>query len=203
MRTNLYLLAAGLFDQPDANQTGRLRGLIAELLHQDSSDEAWFSLLLELTARLGVDDGDVAAEYTRLFILAVPQVAAQPFGSCWLEPDHGLMGHTTVQVREMMAACGLKPARGLLPDHIVSELEFMAWLSAEEPSVETQEMQRRLLNEHLERWVPRFTAALRAARPSPRFMLAANLLDRLLAEDAHHLNGPRTQSKTAALGVAP
>jgi TorA maturation chaperone TorD len=188
MRTNLYLLAAGLFDQPDHEHTGRLRGL-----------------LLELAARLAVDEEDIAAEYTRLFVLAVPQVAAQPFGSCWLEPERGLMGRTTVEVREMMAAHGLEPARGLLPDHIVSELEFMAWLSAEEAHADTRETQRHLLNEHLARWVPRFNAALRAARPSPRFLLAADLLDRLLAEDARRLNGRRAglSGGTVSLGLAP
>jgi TorA maturation chaperone TorD len=198
MRALLYLTAAGLFEQPGRESTDRLQALLAALLQHPSPDKRhWQPLLRQLADCLHPDEAQPAAEYNRLFVLAFPRVAAQPFGSYWLEPERQLMGRTTVAVRELMAAHGLGvEGSGLLPDHIVSELEFMAFLVAQESPHSGRDSQRRLLGEHLARWTPRFTEALRAARPSRRYLLAAELLDRLIAEDLAYLGEGRAPLPT-------
>ncbi len=187
MRSLLYFLAAGLFEQPNAERTRRLQRVVAMLRQVRAEPNPWRPLLTQLADHLFLHDDDLTAEHTRLFVLGIPRVAAQPFGSCWLEPERQVMGRTTVEVREMMAAYGLGASGGLLPDHIVSELEFMAWLIANEEIESTAQTQQRLLHDHLARWVPAFTAALRAAEPPNLYRLAAELLDRLIAD---HLGEP-------------
>lgn len=183
MRPTLYLIAAGLFQQPDRAMLERLRNMVATLLRETHCESPWRSPLVTLSAQPFPCGEELTAEYNRLFVLGTPGVAAQPFASCWLEQEGRLMGSTTLAVREMMAAHGLQADGGLLPDHIVSELEFMAWLADREGDASASATRSQLLRGHLARWVPQFTAALRKARPSARFAAAADFLDRLIAWD--------------------
>lgn len=184
MRALLYFLAAELFQQPDHERVVRLRRVVAQVLESGIESQPWRPLLTDIAGHLLLFDDEWAPAYTRLFVLGVPRVAAQPFGSCWLESDQQAMGRTTVAVRQLMADHGIAAGSGLLPDHIASELAFMAWLIANEGAADTVVATRdRLLHEHLVRWVPRFTLALRAADPPTLYLLAAELVDRLLAED--------------------
>jgi TorA maturation chaperone TorD len=176
MRPQLYLFTSGLFDQPTPARLEMLRSLLAELSAAPPS-APWRETLIALEPQLNYDE-NMEAEYSRLFILAFPNQPVQPFGSYWLEEEQRLMGNTTIEIKEMMAKHGIEIAEntGLLPDHIVSELEFMAYLV----SHDEQQTQQQLLEQHLARWTPQFTAALRAANPAPRYELAANFLDQLI-----------------------
>lgn len=194
-RARLYLIAAGLFDQPDQNVAERLWNLIEELLAESLFEAPWLRAVVSLTGHRGADRA-TDVEYTRLFVLAFPRVAAQPYGSYWLEQDHYLFGVSALEVQEMMATHGLmvREESGLMPDHIVSELEFMAYLASQGDT--TIAAQERLLGGHLARWVPRFTAALREAQPSPYYRLAADFLDQLIQWDQAQLPRIKDQSET-------
>jgi len=174
MRPQLYLFASGLFNQPTPARLEMQRGLLAQLL----SDAPWRETLIALDSQLNYNE-DIETEYSRLFILAFPNVTVQPFGSYWLEEEQRLMGKSSLEIQEMMASHGIEIAEnsGLLPDHIVSELEFMAYLVSQE---DTQQTQQQLLEQHLARWTPQFTAALRAAKPAPYYRLAADFIDQLI-----------------------
>lgn len=185
MRSQLYLLASSLFMQPNPQQLNQLQALIKELLVK-ATNEPWQDSLAELKPHLNYDD-DIESEYSRLFILALPQVAAQPFGSYWLEQPPRLLGNSTLEIKEMMTEYGIEVAEnsGLLPDHLVVELEFMAYLINLEET--TWQAQRRLLEQHLARWTPLFTAALRAAHPSHFYRLASTYIDKLIVWDRQQL----------------
>ena len=108
----------------------------------------------------------------------MPQIPAQPFGSFWLERSQQLLGETTLKIKALMAQHGIEIAEnsGLLPDHIVSELEFMAYLVSQEA---TEQSQHYLFTQHLDIWIPQFITALRAAQPLPRYRLSADFIEQL------------------------
>jgi TorA maturation chaperone TorD len=91
------------------------------------------------------------------------------------------MGRSTLEVKKMMAEHGIEIAEdtGFLPDHIVSELEFMALLASQDNEKALQ-TQQQLLEQHLALWIPRFIAALRAANPASYYQLAADFLEQLI-----------------------
>ena len=178
MRPQLYMFASGLFAAPTADRIQILHNLLIELL---SVDSPWKETLIAFDGQFNYSE-DREVEYSRLFILAFPHLAVQPFGSYWLEDDQSLMGKSSIEIKNMMAEHGIEIAEdvGLLPDHIVSELEFMAYLATQD---ETKQTQFKLLEEHLALWTPQFTAALRDANPAPYYQLAADFLDKLITSD--------------------
>ncbi len=178
MRPQLYMFASGLFAPPTADRIEILHNLLIELL---SVDSPWKETLSAFDGQFNYSE-DREVEYSKLFILAFPHLAVQPFGSYWLEDDQSLMGKSSIKIRNLMAEHGIEIAEdvGLLPDHIVSELEFMAYLATQD---ETKHTQYQLLEEHLALWTPQFTAALRDANPAPYYQLAADFLDKLIESD--------------------
>ena len=186
MRSQLYLLASGLFMQPESSRLHQLQALLEEVL-ANATNEPWQASLAAFKPYLNYDD-NLESEYSRLFILALPQIPAQPFGSYWLENPPRLLGDSTVAIQTMMAEYGIEVAEnsGLLPDHLVAELEFMAYLiSLEEKTWQTQ---WQLLEQHLARWTPLFTSALRMAHPHHFYRLASNYLDKLIVWDRQQLS---------------
>ena len=182
-----YLLVAGLFDLPQHDAD--LLGLALEIADQERDDTPWRGTLgaaIDELRHPAAPPEALAAEHARLFVLNSPQVPAQPYGSYWLEQDRRLLGDSSMEVRDLMARHGIRtdPEAGLLPDHIVAETEFLAWLLAEEDDTRSSQQ---ILLEHLRAWTPHFTTALRNAEPLPRYRLAADLLDRFIDWDSTRL----------------
>jgi len=178
MRPQLYMFASGLFAAPTHDRIEILQNLLIDLL---SVESPWKETLMAFKDQVNYSE-KMEVEYSKLFILAFPNLAVQPFGSYWLEDDQSLMGKSSIDIKNMMAEHGIEIAEdaGLLPDHIVSELEFMAYLATQD---ETKSTQYQLLEEHLALWTPQFTAALRDANPAPYYQLAADFLDKLITSD--------------------
>jgi TorA maturation chaperone TorD len=190
MQPQLYLLASGLFNQPTHIRLKGLHSLLSELLSAMPADAPWQKTLIALKPHLN-NDKELEVEYSRLFILAFPNATVQPYGSYWLETEQCLMGRSTMEIKEMMAEHGIEVAEntGLLPDHLVSELEFMAYLANQddEKAVQTQ----RQLLEHLTHWIPQFITALKKAEPVPYYQLAADFLEQLINSDVQELSHPK------------
>ncbi len=186
MRSQLYMFASGLFNQPTLARLHMLRGLLAQLTQAKPAEAPWGDTLVALETKLDYDE-EMEAEYSRLFILAFPSQPVQPFGSYWLENDQRLFGESTLEIKNMMAEHGIEVAdnTGLLPDHLVSELEFMAYLAGLDET--THQTQQKLLEQHLALWTPQFTEALRAANPAYHYRLAADFLDQLITWDMQNL----------------
>lgn len=179
----LYLLASGLFNQPTPARIDDLRHLLNELLQTMSKNAPVLPILRALKSQLNYNE-DLETEYSRLFILAFPGVPVQPFASYWLESDHSLMGNSTLEIKKMMAEHGVEVAEntGLLPDHIVSELEFIAYLASQDDE-KAQQTQRQLLEQHCVRWMPQFIVALNQTNPMPYYQLAADFLKQLIPSE--------------------
>ncbi|RLK51077.1 TorA maturation chaperone TorD [Alkalispirillum mobile] len=181
MRNYLYLLGAIIFDAPSPGRFEAARSLTTALRAQDLP--AGHAAIVERIDSELTLTPQLACEHSRLFVLGNPDVAAQPYAAYWLEGQ--LMGECTVNVARHMEAFGfgVDRASGLLPDHIVAELEFLALLSDLETPAARDALEA-FNDQHLVRWVPLFTRALRRADPAPHplYAAAADLLDLLLTE---------------------
>lgn len=191
MRAHLYMLGAALFDEPRPEHHDALRALMWRVIYRSPVDARWVPPLLEIADTHEHAD-ELRAEYARLFILGKPKVLAQPYGSYWLENEQTLMSRSTAEVRTLMRHHGVDVDRrsGLLPDHLVSELEFMAYLADHHALESTLTTQATLLHEHLAVWVPRFAAALRACEPPLFYRMAAHFLREVIAWDCRRVPAP-------------
>ncbi|MCB2184556.1 MAG: molecular chaperone TorD family protein [Desulfobulbaceae bacterium] len=72
---------------------------------------------------------DIQIEHTRLFINAVPHVAAPPYASVYFKGDGTLYGNIAEKTKQFYREKGFYLSKeDDLPDHIVYELEFLALL---------------------------------------------------------------------------
>ncbi len=115
---------------------------------------------------------ELAVEYARLFLATGEHIA--PYESVfirgWSEEKPQLWGEATVAVAKFYEEAGLELKSGQTPDHLGLELEAMAVLaeceaarrgSGDVPGAgELEELQRRLCQEHLVKWVPEICEAI-------------------------------------------
>lgn len=147
--------------------------------------------LADATRSLGeayaaVDVQTLLVDYTRLFLGPV-HPRALPYGSVWLGDGHTLMHESTADVLELYRAGGFALDEDFrdLPDHVAVELEFLygLLLRAEHARAagdaaaagELVRLQRRLLDDHLGRWIDRFTAAMHAGAETDFYRTLAQL----------------------------
>jgi TorA maturation chaperone TorD len=116
---------------------------------------------------------DLLVDYTRLF-LGPTDILAKPYGSTWLTGEKTLMQASTIAILDLYREGGFEIDDSFrdLPDHIAVELEFLYLLewracaarqNADAAGLaEIEALRRRLLGEHLGRWVTPFTAAVQA-----------------------------------------
>lgn len=122
-------------------------------------------------AFMGADAQELLIDYTRLF-LGPTNTLAQPYGSVWLERRQSLMQDSTSALLGLYADAGYEMDESFrdLPDHIAAELEFLYLLlfrqaealrNGDAPARDGwAALQRRLLDEHLGRWIEPFVAAI-------------------------------------------
>jgi len=114
------------------------------------------------------DSEKLALEHTRLFI-GPYRLPAPPYESVYRTDDRLVMQQPTIDVRKAYLQAGLE-VKGIYTspdDHISAELEFMEYLCDKTASsLKTQnareamkhiELQRKFLEEHLNKWVPAFS----------------------------------------------
>lgn len=190
MRAHLYLLGAALFDTPRQENHEAVRALMWRVIYRSPVDARWVAPLLEI-ADAHQDIEALRSEHTRLFAPGQPSV--QPYGSYWLEGEQSRTGRSAIEVSALMRRHGLDAERhaGLPSDHLVTELEFMAYLADREPLEPTRATQAVLLHDHLALWVPRFTSALRASEPPLYYRMAAHFLREVIARDGRRIPAPR------------
>ena len=190
-RENLCRLLAACYYQPGPE--------FAEEKVFDSMLDAATRIDPELAAqakRLGVafaaeGHDSLLLDYTRLF-LGPNHIIAKPYGSVWLEGGNTVMGESTVAVMELYHEGGFDMSEEFreVPDHIAVELEFLYLLIYREneahrngqPEVLQAKaaLRKRLIDEHLGRWVGPFTAAVRAGAQSGYYRQLAELTGRFI-----------------------
>lgn len=105
---------------------------------------------------------NLVSEYTRLFI-GPYKLPCPPWESVYTSPKRLMMQEAASQVRAIYAEAGLiSNTDEVMPDHIGVELNFLAVLlkQAHSGSFDKEQQAKRigkLLNEHLLKWVPKFT----------------------------------------------
>ncbi len=134
-------------------------------------------------------DDEVMAEHHRIFGQQIP-----PYESVFREPTALLGGGISSDVREQMAAGGFAPDDSdAEPDHVGTELAFLAHLCAAEADAwqdrmlavapRLQALQREFLALHLLPWLPAFVVAVRQVDHGLYAAAAALTLE--LAVDHH------------------
>lgn len=194
-RADLYRLFAVAFYSP-CKEWGEecLFGNIASLLSESDSEAT--PIAQELAAAW--EDSDLeglSVEAAHLFVGPFG-VAVPPYGSCYLEEEHRVMGDSTMEVGNFYREWGLDlaPDTKDLPDHIAIELEFMNFLAHRQAQAcadgkaEEGESLEGAQRDFMVRWLLPFAKAMTAriaeATEVPFFQLLGKALLTFLQEQA-------------------
>jgi len=138
--------------------------------------------------------GTLEMEYNRLFVGPGAPVAP-PYESFYRDPRGLLMGSSVRAVRQKYAEAdlGIPPDHRDLPDHVATELGFMAYLALQEAAAEGVERQTWLdrrfafLRQHLGIWLPVFCRRVQEEGQHPFYTALAELTDVFVKRDAQRL----------------
>ncbi len=155
----------------------------------------------ELTARRraggentwAVGDIDLLkVDYTRLF-LGPYQLLAPPYGSVYLEKTRTVMGDSTMDAKQRYQEAGLNLTLKEAPDHVAIELEFMYYLIYREIEAIINDnqsdialylkKQKDFLQNHLGKWVSRFTDNISANAETVFYQNVAHITESVVTED--------------------
>lgn len=122
---------------------------------------------------------DVQIEHTRLFINAIPHVAAAPYASVHYKGDGTLYGAIAEQTKQFYRGKGFTLAReNDLPDHLVYELEFLALLANKDPAG-----QQEFLDSLFIPWFDIFRSKVLKEAHHPYYRIVVNLIDFFTREE--------------------
>lgn len=195
-RKHFYPLLQLLFYQPLSNQTMlqlKKSGNLQEFQNMDQGGQL-LSQFFEQTCSTELQQIQ-EAEFNRLFVGPGP-ILASPWESVYRSKEHLLFDKTTYQVREQFHQFGLQfiHENNEPDDHLILELEFMAYLNdlclQEEDSEKLAELltkQIQFLDDHLCQWIPLFTDKIIKATNSDLYKGAGLLLHDFINFDAECL----------------
>jgi TorA maturation chaperone TorD len=165
------LLAASYYEPCEAFAQEKMFDMLAQAAA--TVDAELGQTARRLAAAFAAEDPQtLLVDYARLF-LGPPRPLAAPYGSVWLGDTQPLMQDSTAEVLALYGDGGFEVADDFrdLPDHIAAELEFLYLLLFREAAARhsgdadaraaAAALRRRLLDEHLGRWIGPFAAALR------------------------------------------
>jgi TorA maturation chaperone TorD len=171
----------------------RLLGNLSERLKIVCPDAAVFSARMEEAVRT-CSGTELSVEYAKLFV-GPYRLKAPPYGSVYLDDGRRVMGDSTLEVINIYQVTGLTMDDEFkeLPDHIAAELEFMYFLSYRKvDALERSELQTAsdlkqtaeyFLNEHLRKWVPRFSRNIKEGTRSEFYDALADCLSKFISCD--------------------
>jgi DMSO reductase family type II enzyme chaperone len=193
IRSRIYQLFALAIQYPD--------GEWVEAIRQGELGDALIPLLAMVDESLVADvdrgalsdagEGDdaLAVEYTRLFDVGPGGSAISLFGG----HHQGGRTQTMEEVLRFYLHFGLErnETQHELPDHLISELEFLHFLTFQQARIEDQggdsshhlRGQRDFLERQLGRWSPRLSPLLAEHRASSHYVELFRLLDLFLLHD--------------------
>lgn len=115
---------------------------------------------------------ELAVDYAAIYLNH--DYSASPFESVWLDEDKLVMQAPMFQVREIYKKHGLGVAdwRIRSEDHLVVELQFLAWLMLDTRETNLGEAAA-FMDEHLMRWLPAFAGRVTRRCATPFYAGAA------------------------------
>ena len=118
---------------------------------------------------------ELAADYASIYLNH--NISASPEESVWLDEDSLMCQQSMFQVRSWYESHGLEiPDWRLRPDdHLVYELQFIAFLLDRDDQMETLEKTATFMDEHLLRWLGNFGERVLVRCDTPWFAGAAAL----------------------------
>ncbi len=190
LRADVFAMLAACYAEPGPD----IAGIINRLCSQNpiSGDTPVpeiqkLKILFEKT-----DINDLRLDHARLF-MGPFQLAAAPFGSVYLEAKRTLMGESTLEITEIYREAGLEMANDFHnpPDHIIAELEFLAYLlSAQaEAGADTdaaqniEDIKQRFINRHLGAWIEPFTIKLEQGAETGFYRLLGSLTRKMVTAE--------------------
>lgn len=200
-RAAAYRLFAALWLPPEAPRLAWL-ATTARRLRASASAVAtlgffgpWQQLVGRLTELGQQSPTALQAEHVRLFSLDPAGTPCFPYESYYVEAGGTTAGWVALQLERTYARAGLRLAAALPepPDHAAVELEFMAYLCAQEAAAWEQAApdaglqflreQRRFLRVHLARWFPLFLSQVRARATQPLYAAGADAASAFVHHD--------------------
>jgi len=160
-------------DAAEARSRASVYAFLASLFHSLPTEDS-VRAVREMAGGLEIEDPgpfvlkDLEREYMDLFVVPNPRYVApyeSVFRDSWSNPvEDGapirglLMGDSSLAVRRCYDEAGVSPADEL-PDHVATELQFMAWLWALQAEPESSdvaaiaELRTRFRDNHVARWI--------------------------------------------------
>lgn len=206
-RADAYCLFASAFTEPDTElvaclSQGNFRSQLEEALEpwndmQPVSDG--LALLAEVECRCQETAESAADElltgYTSLFLDSrLPFIP--PYESIY-RGERQVMGQCAIAVQKSYAKVGLGVVGAELPDHIMHECEFMAYVCRDEgEALDAGDLKlaesidaegRRFLEEHLLPWGARFCSDIQAIDPVPFYQAISLAFYGFLSAEADYL----------------
>lgn len=144
-----------------------------------------------------VDIEQLKVDHARLFVGPF-ELVAPPYGSVYLE-DKSLMGHSTADVQDRYRQEGVEVTGEELPDHVVTELEFMhvlilkAMAATEagdsEAACQCRQRQKTFLATHLGAWVVEFAERIQRGAQTEFYKALGRATECFVREDLERLQG--------------
>jgi len=124
---------------------------------------------------------ELQIDYTRLFINGVPHVLAPPYASVYL--DKSLQGQSAEHIMSYYHSKGfLKREGSELPDHIVSQLEFLAYLVERGD----QAGEAHFLTQFFSPWFHSFLSRVVNESRHPFYRIIVQMVDYFTKEEEQH-----------------
>ena len=140
----------------------------------------------------GSDIDSLKVDYTRLF-MGPYRLLAPPYGSIYLEKNRKVMGDSTMDAKQRYQEAGLNLTLKEAPDHVAIELEFMYYLiyreieaiiNYNESNIDLYlKKQKDFLQNHLGKWVSKFTDNISANAETVFYQNVAHITASLVTED--------------------
>jgi len=160
-------------DATEARARASVYAFLASLFHSRPTEDS-VRAVREMAGSMEIEDPgpfvltELEREYRELFVVPNPRYVApyeSVFRDTWPNPVAGgapvrglLMGDSSLAVQRCYDEVGVAPADGL-PDHVSTELQFMAWLWALQADPESgdaesiAELRSRFRADHVARWI--------------------------------------------------
>ena len=197
-RSEIYRLLAECYYPPDEALSVKIGDLVEKLEHVSPQARQVFKPGRKNNVKVN-KNSELRVDYARLFV-GPYTLLAPPYGSVYLEPEHRMMGNSTIDLVKRYQQYGLFVANDFkdAPDHIAAELEFMHFLifktmeAANEGDIECVLPcllnQKSFLADHLGAWIHEFADNVTENAKTSFYQNLARSTKTFVKEDLHILS---------------